>query len=141
MRIDTPMSREIAEALLACPFHEPTVAVFSPTLETEISVGDHTYPFWWVRCRECDVTTQKYTAPEFAIQNWNGRNAAAITEARKEQREKDARIAEAAAEESGKLAEQYWREGDRLNARVRQGWCSGANKSAAAIRAEGVNHE
>jgi len=66
-----------------------------------------------------------------------GRIEAALATARQQQREVDAAKCNEVAEESGKLAEQFWREGDRDNASLYQGLSTGASKSAAAIRAEG----
>lgn len=46
---------------------------------------------------------------------------------------KAAEIARTKGDEWGKYADQYWKEGERVAAAVRQGWCAGAQNISAAI--------
>lgn len=99
-----------------------------------------------IREAEADKLTAAKIVQGWALNDANDPHArealesrieAALITARQQQRDADAVKCDEAAEESGKIAEQYWREGDLTNARLYQGLCTAASKSAAAIRAEG----
>lgn len=61
---------------------------------------------------------------------------AALADEREAQKEQDAKIADTCGDSHGALAERFWAEGDREDARIQQGWAASAQSIAAAIRGQ-----